>query len=144
MSPGPEPGDLPSGWELELLGSAPVARLGMLDAEDRPRVLPVTFALHAGRIWTAIDNKPKRSGHEPARLRHLRRRPEVALTVDRYEDDWSRLAWVQVMGTASVHDAGGGAEALGALTAKYPQYRDDPPPGPVISINPERVISWRA
>ena len=131
------------GWARELLDGARVARLGLLDDDDRPRVLPLTFAVVDERIWSAIDRKPKRSNAEPARLRFLRRRPEVALTVDRYDDDWSRLAWVQVLGRASIVDAGEAAEPLAALTAKYEQYSAEPPPGPLISIMPERALAWR-
>jgi PPOX class probable F420-dependent enzyme len=120
-----------------------VARLGLLDAEDRPRVLPVTFALAGNAIWTAIDQKPKREG-EPARVRFLRRRPEAALTVDVYDDDWSALAWVQVLGRVEVLQAGSGPAALEALGAKYPQYRDDPPRGPLLRLAPERALWWRA
>ena len=145
MLPEPEPSGLPSGWELDLLRAARVARLGLLDAEDRPRVLPVTHAIHSGRIWIAIDLKPKRADREPARLRYLRRRAEVALTVDRYDDDdWTHLAWVQVLGRASIHDAREAKKPLEALAEKYPQYRENLPPGPVIAIVPDRVLSWRA
>jgi nitroimidazol reductase NimA-like FMN-containing flavoprotein (pyridoxamine 5'-phosphate oxidase superfamily) len=51
---------------VELLEDARVARLGLLDEEGAPRVLPVTFAVAEERIWSAIDQKPKREG-EPAR-----------------------------------------------------------------------------
>lgn len=131
-------------WALELLEGSRVARLGLLDSDGVPRVLPITFALAGGRIWTAIDAKPKRAGREPARLGYLRRRPEVAVTVDRYDDDWSRLAWVQVLGEASIRDREGQEEALAALAEKYEQYREAPPPGPLIRIEPRRAISWRA
>jgi PPOX class probable F420-dependent enzyme len=131
-------------WERELLEEARVAHLGLLDSEDRPRVLPVTFALAGGLIWSAIDEKPKRADREPARLRFLRRRPDVALTADRYDDDWSRLAWVQVLGTASLREIGDEPAAAAALAEKYGPYRERRPPGPLIAIAPERVISWRA
>ena len=111
-------------WEGELLAAARVARLGLLDSGGDPRVLPVTFAIAESRIWSAIDHKRKRPGREPARLGFLRERPRVALTADRYDDDWSRLAWVQALGTASVHDVGDEPGALAALAAKYEPYRD--------------------
>jgi PPOX class probable F420-dependent enzyme len=131
------------GWALDLLRDARVARLGLLDSDGRPRVLPITYVLADGVLWTAIDSKPKRTDREPARVQFLRRRPEVAVTVDRYEDDWSRLAWVQVLGRATLHEGAEEAGALAALTEKYQQYRADPPPGPLISIEPERVLAWR-
>jgi PPOX class probable F420-dependent enzyme len=88
--------ELPA-WALELIREERVARLAFLDEDDRPRVLPVTFALAGEAVWSAIDEKPKRSP-EPARVRRLRRRPEAALCVDVYSDDWSQLAWVQLLG----------------------------------------------
>ena len=132
------------GWALGLLTEARVARLGLLDSGDRPRVLPVTYALSGERIWSAIDSKPKRRGREPARLGFLRRRPEVALTVDRYDENWSRLAWVQVLGVASIHDTQEEPDALAALIEKYEPYRAEVPPGPLIAIRPSRALAWRA
>jgi PPOX class probable F420-dependent enzyme len=132
------------GWASQLLRDARVARLGLLDDDDRPRVLPITFALVAGVLWSAIDAKPKRAGREPARLRYLRRRPAAALTVDGYDEDWSRLAWVQVLGEVAVVEAADCGAALDALAAKYEQYGVDPPPGPVLRLTPRRVLCWRA
>ena len=122
--------------------SARVARLALLDESDRPRALPVTFAAWEGALWTAVDQKPKRS-REPARVRRLRRRPEASLLVDVYDDDWSRLAWVELRGRVAVlgvHDEPG---ALAALAAKYEQYRRDPPPGPLLRLEPEAATCWR-
>ena len=132
-------------WALGLLHDARVAHLGMVDESGRPRVLPVTYAVLGGEIYSAVDEKPKRRpGAELARVRWLRERPRCALTVDRYDDDWSRLAWVQVLATAGVLDAGGQEEALRALAARYPAYADRPPPGPLLRLRPERVVGWRA
>ena len=128
---------------LDLLEHARVARLGFLDDDDRPRVLPVTYALAGGAIWSAIDDKPKRS-REPARLRYLRRSPHAALTVDRYDDDWSELAWVQVLGTVEIVDVADAPGALDALCAKYEPYRKSAPPGPLIRLAPDRALSWSA
>jgi PPOX class probable F420-dependent enzyme len=130
-------------WANELLRNACVGRLGLLDAEGAPRVLPVTFAVAGGRIWSAIDRKPKRT-EEPARLRFLRRDPRAALTVDFYSDDWGELAWVQALGRVAVLSAGDGREGLDALSAKYPQYREEAPPGPLLALRPERYLWWRA
>ena len=110
------------GWAQELLAEARVARLGYVDEDDHPRVLPVTFAVAAGAVWSAIDEKPKRSA-EPARLRHLRRRPEAALLVDLYDDDWSRLAWVQLLGTVDVLPAGLRAGGDGGACAQVRAIR---------------------
>ncbi|HEY1274474.1 MAG TPA: TIGR03668 family PPOX class F420-dependent oxidoreductase [Thermoleophilaceae bacterium] len=131
------------GWALSLVDSARVARLAFADPSGAPRVLPVTFAVVDGDVWSAIDRKPKRTP-EPARVRYLRERPAAALCVDRYDDDWSRLAWVQLLGQVSVLGAGDGAAAMEALVAKYAQYRSERPPGPLLRLRVERALSWRA
>jgi PPOX class probable F420-dependent enzyme len=142
LVPDPEPTELVA-WANELLESARVARLGLLDEEDAPRVLPVTFAVAEGRIWSAIDQKPKRA-NEPARLRFLRRDPRAALTVDRYSDDWGQLAWVQVLGRIEIVEVADGAAGLEALRAKYEPYREQAPPGPLLALEPQRYLWWRA
>jgi PPOX class probable F420-dependent enzyme len=137
--------ELPS-WAFELLREARVGHLGLLDTDDRPRVLPVTFAVAGERLYSAVDEKPKRvPDRELARLRFLRRCPSAALTVDRYDDDWTRLAWVQVLGAVEVlDDPGVRPEALAALSAKYEPYRQRPPGGPLLELAPARVVHWRA
>lgn len=103
----------------------------------------MTFAVHDGFVWSAIDDKPKRAA-EPARVRYLRRRPEAALCVDRYDDDWSRLAWVQLVGAVEVVDVAAAPDALDALAARYAPYRERRPRGPLLRFTPERAVCWRA
>jgi PPOX class probable F420-dependent enzyme len=140
--PGFQPTDLPA-WANELLERARVGRLGLLDEEGGPRVLPVTFAVAEGRIWSAIDQKPKRTA-EPARLRFLRRDRRAALTADHYSDDWEELAWVQVLGRVSIVKLEDGRSGLEALSAKYQQYGAEAPPGPLLALDPQRYLCWRA
>jgi PPOX class probable F420-dependent enzyme len=137
-------GELPL-WAEELLGEARVAHLGVSDDELVPRVLPVTFAITQGAVWSAIDDKPKRvTGGDVARVRWLRARPESAITVDRYDDDWTRLAWVQIVGSTTITDTAGHDDAIAALAARYPQYRELSPRGPLLRLMPARVVYWRA
>jgi PPOX class probable F420-dependent enzyme len=131
------------GWARELLARERVARLAYVDEEDRPRVLPVTYAVAAGAVWSAIDEKPKRT-REPARLRHLRRRPEAALLVDVYDDDWSRLAWVQLLGRVELLPLESEPDALAALAQKYAPYAERTPPGPLLRLTVEAERCWRA
>jgi PPOX class probable F420-dependent enzyme len=133
------------GWARDLLDSEPVGHLGVLDGDARPRVLPVTFAVLGGEVWSAVDEKPKRvPGDELARVRWLRARPSSTLTVDRYSDDWSSLAWVQVVGATAIVEVGGHDEVLEVLSARYPPYRERPPRGPLLRLVPERCVWWRA
>jgi PPOX class probable F420-dependent enzyme len=130
-------------WARALLETARVARLGMVDDDGGPRVQPVTYALAGGALVTAVDHKPKDVAPERlARVRWLRARPRAALTVDHYEEDWSRLAWVQAIGTVSILDAA--PDALAALAERYEQYRDRPPAGLVLSLTPDRIVWWKA
>ena len=120
-----------------------VGRLAFADDAGHPRVLPVTFALADNALWSAIDQKPKRTP-EPARVRWLRRRPEAALCLDRYSEDWEQLAWLQLLGGVEVLEVEAAAVGLAALAAKYPQYEQAPPPGPVLRLAPVRAVHWRA
>jgi len=130
-------------WARELLEEARVGRLGLTDDEQHPRVLPVTFALAGDALVTAVDHKRKDVPAERlARLRWLRARPRAALTVDRYDEDWSQLAWVQALGPVRILDDA--PKAAAALIARYAQYRDHPPAGPVIELTPDRLVWWKA
>ena len=131
--------DLPE-WAAALLDEIPVGHLGFHDEDGHPRVQPVTFARVAGTLVSAIDLKPKRG--VPARIRRLQADPRAALTVDRYDADWTKLAWVQVLGTATVEPLD--ERALRALRDRYPAYCEQPPPGPLIRLAPTRVLTWRA
>lgn len=105
----------------------------------------MTYAISRGRLVTAVDEKRKRlQGERLARVRWLRARPQAALTVDRYDEDWSRLAWVQAIGTVTVSEAGSSREDLEALVERYDPYRTRLPAGPVLSLEPDRLLWWRA
>jgi PPOX class probable F420-dependent enzyme len=133
------------GWARALLERSRVARLGIADDDGAPRVLPVTYALAGAAIVTAIDHKRKTVPADAlARLRWLRARPRAALTVDHYEDDWSQLRWVQAIGPVTVIAAADAPEAVAALTERYPAYRERSPAGPVLSLEPDRLLWWRA
>jgi PPOX class probable F420-dependent enzyme len=132
-------------WAAKLLETARVAHLGLLDDDGRPRVLPVTFALVDGAVWSAVDDKPKKRPPERlARVRWLRARPASAITVDRYDDDWTQLAWVQLIGDPTVTDPAGNERVLDALAARYERYRRHTPPGPLLRLDPVRALCWRA
>ena len=132
--------------ERRYVETARVGRLATADAEARPHAVPVCFAFAGDRIVTPVDEKPKHVA--PERLRRCRdvaENPRVALVVDRYAEDWSRLGWVQVRGTATVvdPDGSGHAAAVGALRANYDQYADHAlEERPVVRIAPGSVRSW--
>lgn len=127
---------------------ARVARLATLTLTGRVDLVPITFALHEGRIVTAVDHKPKTTTNLK-RLENVRANPEVGLLFDHYDDeDWSALWWVRVRGLAQVVERDlepvVHARAVDALVDKYAQYRDRRPEGPAIVIEPVRWQWWSA
>ena len=120
--------------------NARVARLATVDPEGRPHVVPICFVLDGDTLYTAVDDKPKRT-RALQRLRNVEANPRVEVLVDHYDEDWTRLWWVRLRGTARVVDD---ARALELLAAKYPQYAERPPAGPVIAVTVEERTEWRA
>ncbi|PSQ19276.1 TIGR03668 family PPOX class F420-dependent oxidoreductase [Halobacteriales archaeon QS_8_69_26] len=137
--------------ERAFLERARVGRLATADGEGNPHAVPVCYALvgdpgESPGIATPVDEKPK-STRDLRRVRDVRANPRVALIVDRYAEDWSRLAWVQVRGRAELLDPGdaGHDRAVRALEARYDQYSDHALDERVaIRIEVDRTLSWGA
>ncbi len=128
-----------------LVAAARVARLATTNPGLGVDIVPVTFALLPGdRLVSIVDQKPK-STTRLRRLANIAAHPEVTVLVDHYEDDWERLWWVRLRGTATVvADGEAFTEARDALVARYPQYEEAPPPGPVISVAVQEWSGWQA
>ncbi|MBV8162491.1 MAG: TIGR03668 family PPOX class F420-dependent oxidoreductase [Acidimicrobiia bacterium] len=125
-----------------------MARLATIDASHNPHLVPVCFApdegQHGDTVYTAVDAKPKASP-DLKRLRNIAGHPHVTLLVDHYEDDWTKVWWVRLDGTAIVHDTGTPAHARGRglLADKYEQYRDAPEMlGRMVVIHALRWTAW--
>ena len=144
--------EIPEAQRELLLRRWPVARFATLGPGGAPRLVPVVFAWHGGRLWSPIDGKPKRAG-ELARVRDVRRDERVSLLLDRYAADWRLLWWLRLDGRAEVRSAEplasdpALAEAAQALRRKYPQYRSTPlfrNRPTALAIRVEAVRSWCA
>lgn len=122
---------------------ARVARLATVNRDGQPHIVPIVFALDDDVIYTAIDAKPK-STAALRRLANIAANPAVAVLADHYADDWRQLWWVRADGTARVVEVAVADDALHLLTDRYPQYVDEPPPGPVIAIRVARWTGWQA
>jgi PPOX class probable F420-dependent enzyme len=69
----------------------------------------------------------------------------VCLLVDEYDEDWSKLWWVRLDGHGRlVDDRAEDAAARAALAAKYPQYVERPPAGPVVAVTVTHWSAWSA
>jgi len=127
-----------------LVAEAPIARLATLAPDGRLHLVPICFALAGDELYSAVDDKPKRS-RRLQRLENIRANPEVAVLVDHYEEDWTRLWWVRLRGRARVLTSGPEAEtALKLLADKYEQYRERPPSEPVLAVALQEWRGWSA
>jgi PPOX class probable F420-dependent enzyme len=135
--------------DLAFLDAQRVAHLATADAAGHPHVVPVCFVRIGGRLYVPVDAKPKQGDPRALkRLRNLRERPEAALLVDRYDEDWAQLRWLLVRARAIVLEVGEerGA-ALRALEQRYPQYAAMGLAAlglPVIALEPTAVRRWSA
>jgi PPOX class probable F420-dependent enzyme len=125
-------------------GAAAVAHLATVGTDGRPHIVPISFALEGDAMYFAVDAKPKRSS-DLKRLRNIAANPAVSILADHYEDDWAKLWWVRIDGTARlVTDPAQATRAIDLLASRYQQYRSAPPAGPVVAVAIERWSGWSA
>ena len=99
-------------------------------------------------LYVALDAKPKRVvPTQLKRVRNILANPAVAVVIDRYDEDWTRLAYLLVRGRAALlppEDATH-ASAIALLQARYAQYKTMPiETQPVIVVEPMTIIAWGA
>ena len=108
-------------------GFLEAGRVGHLATADRggvPHVVPVCYAVAGATVYITIDEKPKRRDVPLKRVRNILENPRFSFVVDRWDEDWTRLGWIMLRGTAEILGAGpehDRAQAL--LRERYPQYR---------------------
>ncbi len=127
------------------LEQARVGRMATADAAGVPAVVPICYQVEGARLYTPLDAKPKAGDwRRLQRVRNLRANPALAVVVDRWAEDWARLAWVHLRGTATVVEQGPLQERGAALlTAKYPQYEALPLAGqPMIVMEIASARHW--
>ena len=125
-----------------------VAHLATADQYARPHVVPIVYVIRDENVYFPLDRKPKREDdwHMLRRVRNIETNGRASVVVDRYDEDWSRLAWVLLEGVATIVESGAERDAVAAqLTDKYPQYREGKLDGrPVVRVAIERAVSWRS
>jgi PPOX class probable F420-dependent enzyme len=144
-----------------LLGARRILLCTIAD-DGTPRPVPACFALRdsaagAPLLYCPLDEKPKRVAdpHLLARVRDIAARPSVTLLADVWDEDWDRLAWLRLHGTAAILEPQVHGEAaiiadwteheaaVSALRLRYPQYRShDLLSRPMIRVSITRAVSW--
>jgi PPOX class probable F420-dependent enzyme len=125
-----------------------MARLATADLDGQPTVIPICYAFDDEHIYTPIDEKPKRvEAGSLKRVRNIQSNPRVAIVIDDYSEDWSKLVYVLVIGTAEVispdEDAAEHKRAVELLRQKYAQYQSMAiDQRPMIRITPTRLKRW--
>ena len=133
--------------ELDFLEGARVGRLATADAAGQPHVIPIVFATDGLKLYTPLDKKPKRMApNQLKRVRNLLENPKLALVVDHYEEDWTKLIWVMVKGSGLLVESGEAyTTGIRLLETKYAQYRQlSLKDRPLIVITPSEITSWSA
>ena len=123
-----------------------VAHLATADRSSAPHLVPVCFQVDGLSLYITVDEKPKRTDIPLKRLRNILENPAVAVTVDRWDEDWTRLGWIMLRGSADILSDGAEHDAAQErLCRRYPQYRTmDLVALPVIAVRIRRVLSWGA
>src|SRR6476646_172350 len=83
--------------------------------DGRPRPVPICFVVSpdAPTLYTPIDDKPKLSTDVAslARVRDIAADVRVSILADRWDEDWTRLAWLRAEGRARLVRPGPGEHA---------------------------------
>ncbi len=130
----------------DLAITARVACLATADQYARPHVVPIVFVYEEPHLYTPIDRKPKRARDWRLlrRVQNVVTNGRASVVIDVWDEDWSRLRYTILEGTADVLETGDERErAIGLLEAKYPQYAAMPlGDAPVIRVTVERRVDW--
>ena len=131
----------------EFIQRARVARLATVDSEFKPHVVPVVFVFDGNHFFIPVDEKRKAAKPEKLkRVRNIQDNPNVALLIDQYDEDWTKLAFVMIQGKASVATKEEGniqvRQAYKKLMTKYIQYQKVGIGEMCIIITPKKVASW--
>ena len=131
----------------EAFRRAAAADHGVLSTLNRTGVadlVPACFALVGEWLAVPIDAVKPKGSTALGRIRNLERDPRATFLVEHWDAaDWKRLWWVRLSLRRVAAPPQIGAELVGALRDRYPQYRDAPFTD-VLEFRIERVGGWSA
>jgi len=134
-------------WARELLTETRLGHLATSTRGGKPHVVPICYVFDGTSLYTPIDEKTKRrKATQLRRVLNIAENPNVCVVVDHYQEDWNKLKYVIVLGSAEiVHKGTTHDQAIILLREKYEQYRkmklED---RPLIKIKPISVVAWSA
>ena len=129
-----------SGKVLAFIRSQRVARVATIGPDGTPHNVPVCIVFVSGRLYFASDKDARK-------VRNIRSHPTVALSFDRYSENWKHLAGVMVVGKGAVVDQGVAFRRVRqALYRKYKQYARmaaiEAGQSVIVSVTPTETFSW--
>lgn len=116
---------------------ARVARLATVAPDGTPHVVPVCPVPDGEEVVVALE-----SGS--VKLRNARFKPEVALVVDEYREDWGSNAGLLIRGRVRFLEGKEWERARGLLYEKFSQYEPLAPieDDAIVSVSVAHVASW--
>lgn len=138
-----------------IINKARVARLATVDSEGKPHLVPVVFVYDGEHYYIPIDKKTKQKPSEPEKLKRVKNiqaNPNIALLIDEYNEDWTKLYFVMVQGRALLisnkkeereNELLLLEKAHKLLSEKYHHYQKIGIGEYVIMIYPQKIITWK-
>ncbi len=128
------------GKELAFIRGQRVARLATVGPTGEPHNVPVCTVAIGGKLFFASEAASRK-------VKNIRINPRVALAFDEYDENWTKLRGVMVIGKATVIEKGVTFHrARLALYRKYRQYRKMEPikegESVIVQVVPERSFAW--
>jgi PPOX class probable F420-dependent enzyme len=120
-----------------------VARLATVGDDGQPHVVPIVFAVAGDTVYSAVDQKPKRTT-ALRRLANVEANPAVSVLVDHYEEDWDRLWWARADGRGRVLEDPDDDEVIKALALLKQRYPRQTAVGAVLAVDVQRWSGWSA
>lgn len=133
--------------ESECFAHLATSRHGVLATVHQVRgvdAVPVVYAVHHGCVVLPIDRIKAKRTLTLQRVRNITRDSRCLLLIEGWEEDWTRLWWVQVHGRAAILDSVTTERALKVLIERYPQYGREGAVVAALGLWPQRLSGWAA
>lgn len=137
---------------LEIIKSARIGHLATASSNLQPYLTPVVFIILQNRILIPLDNKPKTIDvKELRRVKNIEENPKVSFLVDHYDEDWTNLWFVMIIGNATLVQLNGKIERKmkemtkihNMFLEKYSQYTKIGTGNVYIKLVIDKTIYWK-